>query len=60
MHSGNSTFSNLNPITTLKYHVLRKKPSPLSQKETINFASKECGFSKKGPGVKMDLFPSED
>lgn len=46
MQSGNSTFENLNSITTLKYHVLREKKSKLSQKETINFASKECGFSK--------------
>lgn len=46
---------NLNSITTLKYHVLRKKQSKLSQRETINFASKECGFSK-GTWCKNGLF----
>lgn len=55
MQNGNSTFENLNSITTLKYHIFRKKKSKLSQKETINFASKECGFSK-GTWCKNGLF----
>lgn len=55
-------FKNLNSITALKYHVLRrrrrkkkKKHSRLSQRETINFASEECGFSK-GTWCKNGLF----